>query len=103
MNPQPPADKSTRWSLLGPALALSGVVLYAFWPAVAEMADKWETDPQYSHGYLVPVFAVALLIWRRDRLDRAKCRIDWRGLLLIAFGAVSYVTGGFLYLDSLSA
>jgi exosortase len=102
MNPQP-TNKPNRWSVLGPALILGGVALYAFWPALAEMADRWHTNPQYSHGYLVPVFAVALLFWRRDRLDRAKCRVDWRGLLLIAFGALAYTAGGFLYFDSLSA
>jgi len=103
MQPQPLSDTSDRRSVLGPALLLGGVTLYAFWPAVAEMADKWRTDPQYSHGYLVPVFVVALLYWRRDRLDRVKCRPDWRGLILLTLGAVAYVLGGFLYLDSLSA
>jgi exosortase len=89
--------------VLGPALLLIGAALYAFWPAVAEMADKWRTDPQYSHGYLVPVFALGLLYWRRDKLERNKCRADWRGLFLIGLGAALFVAGGFLYLDSVAA
>lgn len=103
MQPTPAADKSNRRSVLGPALVLGAATLYAFWPAVVEMADKWRTDPQYSHGYLVPIFAIALLYWRRDRLDKSKCRPDWRGLIPLAIGAAAFVGGGFLYLDSLSA
>jgi exosortase len=79
------------------------VVLWSFWPALGEMADKWRTDPQYSHGYLVPAFAVLLAVWRRNELDRNKCRPDWRGLIPLAVGAALYVVGGFLYLDTLSA
>lgn len=103
MNSQPAVPESNRWRWTGPALVLGGATLYAFWPAMSDMADKWRTDPQYSHGYLIPLFAIALLYWRRGSLDRAKCRADWRGLLLLALGALAFVAGGFLYLDSLSA
>src|SRR5438552_2300558 len=38
-------------------------LLWAYWPTLVEITQKW-SDPQYSHGYLVPVFAVALLLYR---------------------------------------
>ena len=43
--------------------ALAAVVGWAFLPTFAWMADKWVDDPQYSHGFLVPLFA--LYLWRR--------------------------------------
>ena len=89
----------TNWSVVVAATLLFGLIVWTFWPAIGDMAEKWQTDPQYSHGYLVPIFAVGLAIWRRNRLDQTKCRCDWRGLILITIGAIGYVVGGYLYLD----
>jgi len=44
-------------------LLLGASVGWGYWPVLTEMADKWVSDPQYSHAYLVPVFSVYLL-WR---------------------------------------
>jgi exosortase len=49
------------------AAGLAGLVGWAFWPSLAAAADRWATDPQYSHGYLVPAFS-AYLLWSRRRL-----------------------------------
>jgi exosortase len=49
-------------------LALGGITLWAYWPVLGRMARRWCDDPQYSHGFLVPVFAVALLWMRRQQL-----------------------------------
>lgn len=48
-----------------PALAL----LWCYAPTLAAMAERWRTDPQYSHGFLVPVFA-AIVLWSRRGLLR---------------------------------
>lgn len=102
MTPELPARPKTNWTTVGAGAALAVLILWAYWPALGEMADKWQTDPQYSHGYLVPLFAAGLALWRRNDLDRAKCRTDWRGLIPLAVGALAYVAGGYLYLDSLA-
>ena len=31
------------------------------------MAERWATEPQYSHGFLVPLFALAVLLVRRPQ------------------------------------
>ena len=54
-------------------ISLSAVILWSYWTTLAEMASRWSSDPQYSHGYLVPVFAIYLL-WMRRR----KLRKEWR-------------------------
>ena len=105
--PDPPADTPAPPARL-PAAAVAAVVAFAavlawvFWPAFVEMADKWVSDPQYSHGYLVPVFSVGYLVWRRKELKLAHCRVDWRGLALVAAGSAAYVAGAYLYLDALA-
>lgn len=56
--------------LIWPAL-FAVAIAWAYWPTLAVMARRWTHDAQYSHGYLVPVFAAVLLGLRRDRLDSA--------------------------------
>jgi exosortase len=65
------------------AAALLLGLLWSDWPALAAMAGKWTSDPQYAHGYLVPVFAGVLLWLRRRDLHLARCRLSWWGVPLI--------------------
>jgi exosortase len=41
--------------------ALAGLIGWAYYPTLAFMAGKWVGDPQYSHGFLVPLFSAYLL------------------------------------------
>ena len=47
--------------LLGTATAILAS-LYA--PVVRDLASVWSDDPNYSHGFIVPVVSAAL-VWRR--------------------------------------
>jgi exosortase len=87
------------------------------------MAHRWSTDPQYSHGYLVPVFAMVLLWFRRDEIKSTPPRLDWWGIpvlfvatamrfaaaryyfdwidsisLLLSLAGICLLTGGWVYL-----
>jgi exosortase len=42
---------------------LAGLLGWAYFPMLRVFFDKWANDPQYSHGFLVPLFS-AYLIWR---------------------------------------
>lgn len=91
-----------------PALAVSlsllvFVCLWAYWPTLSIMAEKWQTDPQYSHGWLVPVFSVVLLWLRRSHLQSATVRGNWWGVLLIALGGLLHVGGMGINVDSIDA
>jgi exosortase len=45
------------------ALATTG---WAYWGTLTEVAERWRDDPQYSHGWLVPLFSACLLVHRRN-------------------------------------
>jgi exosortase len=98
-----------RLPRLGPSwpwvLALAAGLLWSYWPALAAMARRWTADPQYAHGYLVPVFALVLLWLRRDRLDPSVCRTSWWGVPLLLFACVLRLAGALFFyewLDGLS-
>jgi exosortase len=69
------------------------------------MAWRWGQDPSYSHGYLVPAFALYLLWMRRRQLFAQDVRPTSLGLLLLG-GAVALRLAGayfhYSYLDQLS-
>jgi exosortase len=72
-------------------------MLWAFWTTFTDLAQTWNTNPQYSHGFLVPAFAAALLWLRRDRLDASALRPSPWGLLLLAAGLGLRLVGTFYY------
>ncbi len=67
--------------------------------SLGKIAHDWETKPVYSHGYLVPLFALALLWFRRDQLKSAECSPSWWGIVLIAVAAGLRLAGGYYYFE----
>lgn len=78
------SQTSTVWGLVGVGL----VVLIGYFGAVSQLAHRWLNEPDYSHGFLVPVFSVALLWMRRDMLRPEKLTGSWWGFALIALSGV---------------
>ena len=99
------SDASDVHQLVVALLFLIGAVVWAYWPALAEMARKWENDPQYSHGYLVPVFAGFVLWLRREELQSARIRSSLWGLVLLLTGVGLKIAGGYIgygWIDAVS-
>jgi exosortase len=67
------------------------------------MAAKWQHDPQFSHGYLVPAFSLALLWLRRGQLHAVHWQYNWWGVAVLTVGALLHFLGAYIYLDWLEA
>ena len=76
---------------------------WAYWPTLAAMASRWRHEPQYAHGYLVPLFSLFLLWRRRKLLADARPQLNWWGLPLILLGCALRVAAAYLYFDWLDA
>lgn len=81
-------------------VALGAVLLWATWPIWRNLTDRWSNDPRYAHGYLVPIFAGALLWLRRGRLAETLGPPSWWGLPLILAGAALQLGGAFFFFES---
>jgi exosortase len=80
-------------------------LVWAYWGTVGRLAQTWTRDAQYSHGFLVPVFAGVLLWLRRDHLPTVSVCFSWQGLPLLALAAILRLGGTyyfFTWLDSIS-
>lgn len=95
------AAKPSAASRLAPALlglALLGALLWSYWPTLGAVEKRWYYDPQYSHGYLVPAFAL-LVLWKRRKQLPSLLRPSWWGAAGLAAAAALRLTGGYLYFD----
>ncbi|WP_372719809.1 exosortase/archaeosortase family protein [Novipirellula sp.] len=99
---QPP---SAWWVGFGlpAAVAFSLAFLYAYWPTLVWIEQTWRNEPDYSHGYLVPLLAM-LLCWNRlDQLPGVSQRVSWAGVSLIALAVVMRFASRLVYADFLDA
>ncbi|HYV36149.1 MAG TPA: exosortase/archaeosortase family protein, partial [Gemmataceae bacterium] len=86
-------------------LALAAVVglVWVWWPTLADTASRWGDQSQYSHGFLVPPFAMILLWLRRDMLRKKPGRpaaLWGMGFLLAGLGL--RFLGTYVYFEWLS-
>jgi exosortase len=85
---------SGPWSsvvLLAPLMTLLLGALY--WQTLRDLALQWWDDPNYSHGFIVPVFS-GLLVWRqRARLASLVPRGGALGLPVLLTGIAALLIG----------
>jgi exosortase len=75
------------------AAVIAGLLLWLYMPTLAHLAGQWWNDPNYSHGFFVPLFA-AFVIWQeRARLSALNPRPSWSGLLFLVFGLCVLIVG----------
>ncbi len=63
------------------------------------MANKWTSDPQYSHGYLVPLISLAMLYVRREQLQGAKILPSLWGVPLIGAAVGLRLVAAYYYIE----
>jgi Transmembrane exosortase (Exosortase_EpsH) len=62
------------------------VLLWVHWNSLVYMANMWDND-KYSHGYLVPLFAIGLMWWyRKDETTEIVKPVAIAGGVLVGFG-----------------
>src|SRR5881628_1571198 len=66
-------------------------LLYA--NVLPDLVQEWWDDPNYSHGFLVPLFSAYLVYQRRASILATEFRPSWWGLAPILFGIASLVLG----------
>jgi exosortase len=72
-------------------IAIAVGVLYSV--ILLRLAHQWWSDPDYSHGFFIPLFS-GLVIWqRRKRLARIALAPSWTGLLLVMFALAILMVG----------
>jgi exosortase len=86
------------WSAQGVHFAWGSLIIGALMAAVYyrvlwKLVHDWWRFPDFSHGFLVPLFA-AYLVWaKRETLLETKVAPTWKGIVVVAFGLVVLIAG----------
>ena len=91
-----PQKQIGRSSILPGAVQLTLLfVLFAvlYHDILAKLALQWAKDPNWSHGFLVPLFS-GYVIWRKwDRVRRTPIMPNWLGLFVLLGAMCTLVLG----------
>jgi exosortase len=77
-------------------------LLWSYWPTLAALERRWSSDPQYTHGYVVPVFALIVLWFRRARFPRGSGP-SWWGAPFVLLGAGVRLVGAYVAVEWVGA
>jgi exosortase len=78
---------------------IAALLAWSYWPVFVELAEEWSKNPLYSHGYLIPVFAVALLWFRRDLVPSFPLQPSWWALAFLFVAASLRLGAAYFYLS----
>ena len=76
-------DQRLPWIVVA---VLTAMLFYSYWPSLSQLPSFWD-NPQYQHGWIVPVFTVLLLFWWRQPVGPVtpSARAAGIGLLAASF------------------
>lgn len=87
------SSSSTEAIPLWQIAILAALFLWLYEPTLTHLVGQWWRDPNFSHGFFVPLFA-AFVVWQeRHRLAAIDRRPSWWGLLALAL-ALTLLLGG---------
>jgi exosortase len=88
-----PASTSRHPLVLWQVVVLCSLLLWLYHATLTRLLHQWWNDPNFSHGFFVPLFA-AFIIWQeRRRLGALTPHPSWWGLLFLAGGLGVLVVG----------
>jgi exosortase len=61
--------------------------------SVDHLVEQWWVDPDFSHGFFIPLFAGLVLWQRRGQLARVQLGPSWSGLLLVVASLAILIVG----------
>ncbi|MFQ5674968.1 MAG: exosortase/archaeosortase family protein, partial [bacterium] len=86
-------NPALRWDKIMASNLLMGLFIALYFQVVVVLLQQWKEDPNYSHGFLVPLVS-GYFVWnKRKALKSLPRRTHFVGLLLLIAGLAIYVIG----------
>ena len=83
------------------AVVVSIIAVATYRTALIGLVGRWQSDPDYIHGFLVPVFSGFLLWYRRAMLRGGGFKGSLWGLPLLVVAAAMRMVSSYYYYDLL--
>lgn len=84
---------SRKGGMIIPWALAAGLLLWLYAPQMVSMVRNWWLDPNYSHGFLVPLVSAGLIWRQRKRLAAIAAPGSAWGLLFVAAGLALLALG----------
>ncbi|HYM75157.1 MAG TPA: exosortase A [Candidatus Dormibacteraeota bacterium] len=84
-----PPPSIPSWQIV----VLLAITLWLYWSTLSHLVGQWWRDPNFSHGFFVPLFS-AFVIWQmRGSLAQLHLKPSWPGLGIVACAVCILVIG----------
>lgn len=77
----------------GQAAILTLLIGVLYFDVMRRLILQWVNDPNFSHGFFVPLFSAYVLWQRRNQLRKLEVRPSWLGLVVMAVALATLVVG----------
>lgn len=84
---------SPRFLPVWQAILLTLVVGFLYRAILWKLVGQWWTNPNFSHGFVVPVFSGFVVWQRRQELAKLPFRPSWLGLPIIVAALMALIVG----------
>ena len=86
-------DQRTPWYIIG---GLTLAIVVAYFNTLKIVAVRW-TDDQYSHGFLVPIFAAVLIAMLRWPFQPVSTAERWWGIAILGAGLLFRLASAYMH------
>ena len=78
---------------LSQIVVLAALVCSLYGPTLVRLVVQWWQDPNFSHGFFVPLFSLYVLSRDHRRFARMEPHPSWAGLFLLIFSLLVLIVG----------
>jgi exosortase D (VPLPA-CTERM-specific) len=90
-------QEGVRWTLgtidRAVMVLVAVLLLVAFYAGLRDLVNIWETQEEYSFGYMIPAVTLYLLWQRREQIAATRFSGTWGGPALVALGLLFLFVG----------
>jgi exosortase len=72
---------------------LAALSVWVYWSTLVHLLGQWWHDPNFSHGFFVPLFSAFVLWQQRDQLVALDHKPSWSGLAVLFLGLTILIVG----------
>lgn len=85
----PPSPQVSLWKVG----LIAALLIWLYYAVVGRLVLQWWHDPNFSHGFFVPMFSLYVLWLDRRALLKLPCRGSWFGVVILSVGLALLVLG----------
>jgi exosortase len=72
---------------------LTAVFLFVYQKAILKLISDWSTDPNFSHGFLIPFVALYMIWYKKNELAEISLKPSLTGIIVIIGGMLIHMAG----------